>query len=242
MKLIVLDTETTGIDVKQGNRIIEIGCVEIENRRLTGRHYHQYIQPHRKSEDGALAVHGITEEFLADKPVFSQIANEFYDFIKGANLVIHNAPFDVGFINAEFNKLSPKIPPVADYCEIIDSLIMARQKHPGQKNNLNALCKRYGVDNSQRDLHGALLDAEILADVYLLMTGGQTNLLLAGESGEDANGSGEKHESSIKRIAADCFRTPVIYASDNEIVLHEQKLTELDLAADGQSVWRSNQL
>jgi DNA polymerase-3 subunit epsilon len=240
MRQIVLDTETTGLEPKQGHRIIEIGCVEVENRRLTGRHYHQYICPQRDSDEGALAVHGITTEFLSDKPVFSQISKEFVEFIKGAQLIIHNAPFDLGFINHEFKMLKPAIPPVADYCDVIDTLVMARQKHPGQKNNLDALCKRYGVDNSQRDLHGALLDAEILADVYLLMTGGQTNLLLSEESREEANDSANNTSGSIKRLSRENFSTPVVFASEDELQRHEAKLLVLDKSAGGTCVWREN--
>ena len=174
MRQVVLDTETTGLEVCQGHRIIEIGCVEIVDRKLTGRHYHQYIKPERAIDQGALEVHGITEEFLADKPVFSRVADEFMDFIRGAELIIHNAPFDVGFIDAELKLIDADARLVASECKITDSLQLARAKHPGQRNNLDALCQRYAVDNSNRTLHGALLDAEILADVYLPMTGGQT--------------------------------------------------------------------
>ena len=176
MRQIVLDTETTGLETSQDHRIIEIGCVEMVNRKLTGRHYHQYINPERKVDEGAMEVHGITDEYLQDKPLFSAISSEFLDFLDGAELIIHNAPFDLGFINHELKKLGKKTPLLESSCRVIDTLGLARQKHPGQKNSLDALCKRYGVDNSQRDLHGALLDSEILADVYLLMTGGQVNL------------------------------------------------------------------
>lgn len=224
MRQIVLDTETTGLETSQGHRIIEIGCVELVNRKLTGRHYHQYIQPNRLVDEGAMEVHGITNEFLQDKPVFQQIAPEFLEFIQGAELVIHNAPFDVGFINHEFKLLNPPLPAVEQYCGVIDTLVMARQKHPGQKNNLDALCKRYGVDNSARDLHGALLDAEILADVYLFMTGGQTNLLLGAESSES---SGASQVTGVKRLAADRMALPVISAQGKELELHDSKLQQL---------------
>ena len=167
MRQIVLDTETTGLETSQDHRIIEIGCVEMVNRKLTGRHYHQYINPERKVDEGAMEVHGITDEYLQDKPLFSAISSEFLDFLDGAELIIHNAPFDLGFINHELKKLGKKTPLLESSCRVIDTLGLARQKHPGQKNSLDALCKRYGVDNSQRDLHGALLDSEILADVYL---------------------------------------------------------------------------
>ena len=192
MRQIVLDTETTGIDPNDGHRIIEIGCVELVGRKLTGRHFHRYINPEREVEAGAIEVHGITNEMLADKPLFSAVAEEFLDFVRGAELVIHNAPFDVGFLDMELARLPGRQPKLAEICGVVDTLVMARQKHPGQRNSLDALCQRYYVDNSQRDLHGALLDAEILADVYLIMTGGQTNLALAGE---DGNEGGQGHSA-----------------------------------------------
>jgi DNA polymerase-3 subunit epsilon len=175
MRQIVLDTETTGLDPLQGHRVIEIGCLELVNRRLTGRQFHVYLNPEREVEHGAFKVHGISDEFLADKPLFHQISDEFMAFIKGSELIIHNAPFDIGFLKAELQRISwPK--PIHDYCEVLDTLVLAKQKHPGQRNNLDALCKRYGVNNSNRELHGALLDAELLAFVYLAMTGGQIDL------------------------------------------------------------------
>src|SRR6056300_190974 len=185
MRQIVLDTETTGLETSLGHRIIEIGCVEVVNRRLTGNHYHQYINPEREIDSGAFEVHGISNQFLADKPVFASVVDEFMAFIDGAELVIHNAPFDVGFINHELRLNASKFRRVEDYCGVIDTLAMARQKHPGQRVTLDALCKRYAVDNSARTLHGALLDAEILADVYLLMTGGQTNLFGGNSNSDD---------------------------------------------------------
>jgi DNA polymerase-3 subunit epsilon len=197
MRQIVLDTETTGIDPNEGHRIIEIGCVELVERALTGRNYHVYVNPGRQVEAEAVAIHGITNEFLADKPLFAVVADEFFEFIRGAELVIHNAAFDVGFMDAEFGRLDGGRK-TAEHCGIVDTLAIARKRHPGQKNNLNALCKRYGVDNSNRELHGALLDAEILADVYLLLTGGQTALLLDSGSGEGAYGDG------IRRVQAAC--------------------------------------
>lgn len=193
MRQIVLDTETTGLEPQLGHRIIEIGCVELINRKLTGRHYHQYINPEREVDQGAMEVHGITNEFLVDKPRFKAIVGEFWDFIRGAELVIHNAAFDIGFLNHEFARLN--MAPVTTECGVLDTLFMARQKHPGQKNSLDALCKRYGVDNSHRDLHGALLDAEILADVYLLMTGGQTAL----ELGSDNQASTQRSEGPVSQ-------------------------------------------
>lgn len=226
MRQIVLDTETTGLEPSQGHRIIEIGCVEMINRRLTGRHYHQYIQPQREVDEGAIEVHGITNEFLADKPVFDKIVDEFFEFVEGAELVIHNAAFDIGFINHEFRLLKREIPAIDSVCSVVDSLALARRKHPGQKNNLDALCKRYGVDNSQRDLHGALLDAEILADVYLLLTGGQTNLLLGAESSSSGGGE-EEGSSEIRRVASGRKPLPVIMASQEELSKHQAMLKQM---------------
>ncbi len=237
MRQVVLDTETTGLEPSQGHRIIEIGCVELEGRKLTGRHYHQYINPDREVDAGAMEVHGITNEFLADKPRFEQIYTDFLDFIKGAELVIHNAPFDIGFIDHEFKLLGAKSPGVvADYCSVIDSLVMARQKHPGQRNSLDALCQRYEVDNSQRDLHGALLDSEILADVYLFMTGGQTNLQLSAEDSGDTEGG--TVGSVIRRLAADRPALKIVQADASELAAHEERLLEVDKASDGGTVWR----
>lgn len=233
MRQIVLDTETTGLEPQQGHRIIEIGCVEVIDRKLTGRHFHQYINPEREVEEGAIEVHGITNEFLADKPVFKAIAEEFWEFIRGAELVIHNAPFDVGFINHEFGMLARK--PLATECGVLDTLALARQKHPGQKNSLDALCKRYGVDNSQRDLHGALLDAEILADVYLLMTGGQTALELANEAAGSSN-SAERSTGVVKLNRIPGSLT-VVRATQEELVAHQAKLEAIDKASGGACIW-----
>ncbi len=224
MRQIVLDTETTGIDPKSGHRIIEIGCVELVNRKLTGRHYHEYINPQRIVEDEAIEVHGITNEFLVDKPVFSHVADSFLEFIRGAELIIHNAPFDVGFIDHEFMLLGQGHGKVYDHCSVIDTLVMARDKHPGQRNSLDALCKRYDVDNSGRVLHGALLDSEILADVYLMMTGGQTMLSLGAESEESAGGA---HSAAIRRLDSSRAALQVVAASAEELQLHEQKLDNL---------------
>ncbi|MEJ8567609.1 DNA polymerase III subunit epsilon [Elongatibacter sediminis] len=179
---VVLDTETTGLEVTQGHRIIEIGGVELIDRKLTGRHFHEYINPQRDIEEGALEVHGITLEFLADKPLFAEIAEPFVDFIRGAELIIHNAAFDIGFIDAELALLNDSPGRIVDFATVLDSLELARDLHPGQRNNLDALCKRYEVDDSSRTLHGALLDAELLADVYLAMTGGQEDLGLSFEA------------------------------------------------------------
>jgi DNA polymerase-3 subunit epsilon len=232
MRQIVLDTETTGIDPKEGHRIIEIGCVEVVNRRLTGNHFHVYINPGRHIEQEAIEVHGITNEFLADKPTFSQVAQEFVNFIKGAQLVIHNAPFDVGFMDHEFGmEASTKGVITNQICDVLDTLTLARQMHPGQKNNLDALCKRYGIDNSHRTLHGALLDAEILADVYLLMTGGQTKLKLASSSGSDAE------STAIRRIQRSANKLKVIKATADEITQHEARLDIVEKAG-GKCLWR----
>ena len=241
MRQVVLDTETTGLDPKSGHRIIEIGCVELINRKLTGRHYHQYINPERQVDDGAIEVHGITNEFLQDKPVFSQIADDFMAFCDGAELVIHNAPFDVGFIDAELKRLqNPRWQRVVSHCGVLDTLALAREKHPGQKNNLDALCKRYFVDNSQRDLHGALLDAEILADLYLVMTGGQTDLALAGADSDDEENPGtarvETEAGGIRRLSADRQPLPVIRASAEELEAHESMLAVLEKSA-GKHLW-----
>ena len=185
MRQVVLDTETTGLETSKGHRIIEIGCVELIDRRITDKHWHFYINPEREIDAGAFAVHGISNESLQDKPLFSDLAQDFVDYIKGAELIIHNAIFDVGFLDNEFAKLDGEITRINSICGVLDTLVMARQKHPGQKNNLDALCRRYYIDNSQRSLHGALLDARILADVYLAMTGGQTALSLDDDSGQE---------------------------------------------------------
>ncbi len=189
MRQIVLDTETTGLDPVSGDRVIEIGAVELVDRKLTGNHFHEYLQPDRDVPEEAVAVHGITNEFLRDKPRFADVADAFFDYIRGAELVIHNSDFDMGFLNHEYRLLKSSCAPLEDHCGVLDTLRLARQKHPGQRNTLDALCKRYGVDNQQRTLHGALLDAEILADVYLFMTGGQTMLSLGAQSNEQGSTS-----------------------------------------------------
>jgi len=231
MRQVVLDTETTGLEPKQGHRIIEIGCVEVIDRKLTGNHYHQYINPQREIDSGAIEVHGITNEFLVDKPVFKDIAAEFLEFVKGAELVIHNAPFDVGFINHEFAMLAGNYGKIEESCGILDTLAMARKKHPGQRNSLDALCKRYGIDNSMRDLHGALLDSEILADVYLIMTGGQTMLSLGGDSGEG-------DVTKTKRLSAGRAALKVIRASELELADHEKRLDAIGKKSDD-IIWRA---
>jgi DNA polymerase-3 subunit epsilon len=187
MRQIVLDTETTGLEVSLGHRVIEIGCVELVNRRVTGNHWHYYFNPEREIDAGAYEVHGISNEFLQDKHRFADLASDFHEYVRGAELIIHNASFDLGFLNHELGLLTPPLEPLEAVCGVLDTLLLARQKHPGQKNNLDALCKRYDIDNSQRSLHGALLDARILADVYLVMTGGQTSLGLDVEQGSEAS-------------------------------------------------------
>jgi DNA polymerase-3 subunit epsilon len=234
MRQVILDTETTGIDPKQGHRIIEIGCVEMIGRKLTKRHFHVYINPDREVEEEAFRVHGISNEYLADKPRFHEIAKEFFEFIKGAELIIHNAPFDIGFMDHEFARVGG-YPKTAEVCGVFDSLVYARKKHPGQKNNLNILCRRYGIDNSHRELHGALLDAEILADVYLLMTGGQTSLGLTNNSDSDFKQEGELGE--IRRFSPDRPALKIIRASEDELKAHEERLDLIDKKS-GQSLWR----
>jgi len=233
MRQIVLDTETTGLEPSDGHRIIEIGCVELVNRRLTGNTYHQYINPDRTIDAGAIEVHGITNESLADKPRFSEIVDEFITFTRDAELIIHNAPFDVGFINHEFSLLDKSPGTVTDYCTVLDTLTLARRMHPGQRNSLDALCRRYEIDNSRRELHGALLDAEILADVYLIMTGGQVSLSLDGQV--DQHG---ERQSTLRRLDADRRPLKVVTATPEEGEAHNARLDALDKACDGGSVWR----
>ena len=231
-RIVVLDTETTGLNPQEGHRIIEIGCVELINRRLSGKRFHVYINPGRLIDAGAIDVHGISNEFLEDKPYFEAIADDFIAFIRGAELVIHNAPFDVGFINHEFSLLDGCEASVEDYCGVFDTLSYARKKHPGQRNSLDALCKRYGVDNSHRELHGALLDAEILADVFLLMTGGQASLLDDGQSGIAEQESAKK----TVRIFSDRPSLTVIRCNEAELQAHEQRLQAIEKASGG-CVW-----
>ncbi len=207
MRQVVLDTETTGLEPNDGHRVIEIGCVEMENRRLTGNSLHLYLNPEREIDAGALAVHGISSEFLADKPTFDKVVDEFLAFVDGAELVIHNAPFDVGFLNHELRRLGTRYGTIEQRCGVLDTLVMARQKHPGQKNSLDALCRRYFVENGHRELHGALLDAEILADVYLAMTGGQTRLFSGGNDSSERGGGAAAE--TIRRLIAD--RAPFVW-------------------------------
>ncbi|PHM64907.1 DNA polymerase III PolC [Xenorhabdus stockiae] len=235
---IVLDTETTGMNKLgvhyEGHNIIEVGAVEVINRRLTGRHFHIYIKPDRLVDPEAFEVHGISDEFLQGKPVFADIADEFIEFIRGAELIIHNATFDIGFMDYEFSKLNRGIPPTAEFCTITDSLTMARKLFPGKRNNLDALCDRYHIDNAKRTLHGALLDAEILADVYLAMTGGQTSLAFSME-GETSNNA---QVAEIQKITRPQAGLKIIYASDEELLQHESRL-DLVEKKGGSCLWRT---
>jgi len=231
---VVLDTETTGLSTADDHRIIEIGCVEVVNRRLTGQTYHQYINPHREIDAGALEVHGITQEFLADKPKFADVADDFMQFIEGAELIIHNAAFDVGFLDHELAKIKSEKRRIKDVSTVLDTLKLARDKHPGQKNNLDALCRRYDVNNSNRELHGALLDSEILADVYLAMTGGQVSLSLAAEPATAGDTKSSNSETVQKK---DRGPLRVIKANDDELKAHEENLQLLDKKSGGECVW-----
>lgn len=230
MRQVVLDTETTGINPKLGNRVIEIGCVELVDRKLTGNNFHRYINPDRESEEGALNVHGLTTEFLADKPRFHEIAEELRDYIRGAEVIIHNAPFDLGFLNHEFRAL--KLPSFDEHIGgVIDTLVQAKELRPGKRNSLDALCDFYGISNAHRKLHGALLDAELLADVYLAMTRGQNSLGMDIE--EEVVGAGLQ----LEQVAlAEIF---VLRASDDELAAHEDLLNGLDKAVKGTCVWRA---
>lgn len=233
MRQVILDTETTGLEPELGHRIIEIGCIEVVARRRTGKVFHRYLRPEREIDVGALQVHGITAEFLQGQPRFEDIASELLEFIQGAELVIHNAPFDLAFLDAELGRLPEPRGRVTDHCQVLDTLQLARQMHPGQRNGLDALCKRYSVDNSHRDLHGALLDAELLLDVYLAMTGGQGALTLD-----------EAEEATVQRKAPRRARRPrgelvVLRATAEELAAHELRLAALDKASGGKSAWRA---
>lgn len=235
---IVLDTETTGMNMVgvhyEGHRIIEIGAVEVINRRLTGNNFHVYLKPDRLVDPEAFGVHGISDEFLMDKPDFAQVADEFLDYIRGAELVIHNASFDIGFMDYEFSKLNRGIDKTETFCEITDSLLMARKMFPGKRNSLDALCSRYDIDNAKRTLHGALLDAEILADVFLAMTGGQTMLTFASESERMQQEEGTVVHREVRRAG----RLRVIRASDDEVAAHESRL-DLVMKKGGSCLWRA---
>jgi DNA polymerase-3 subunit epsilon len=233
MRQIVLDTETTGLEVEQAHRIIEIGCVEIFNRRLTGKTFHRYLNPERDIEQGAESVHGLTRERLLKEPTFLQVHLELLEFIRDAELIIHNAPFDVAFLNAELGRSEEKTR-IESLCRVLDTLALARQMHPGQRNNLDALCKRYSVDNSHREYHGALLDARILAEVYLAMTGGQGSLILSAESDMVRSGT----RLIVPSETATEIRIVVVQADEEESGAHEHILALLDKASAGKTVWR----
>ncbi|WP_312950427.1 DNA polymerase III subunit epsilon [Superficieibacter sp.] len=235
---IVLDTETTGMNQLgvhyEGHKIIEIGAVEVINRRLTGNNFHVYLKPDRLIDPEAFGVHGIADEFLLDKPVFGDVVDEFLDYIRGAELVIHNASFDIGFMDYEFSKLNRGIPKTDTFCKVTDSLALARRMFPGKRNSLDALCSRYEIDNSKRTLHGALLDAQILADVYLAMTGGQTSIAFSME-GENQQ---QQMDTGIKRVVRAASKLRVIAASDEEMMAHESRL-DLVQKKGGSCLWRA---
>jgi DNA polymerase-3 subunit epsilon len=232
MRQIVLDTETTGLNPRTGDRVIEIGCVELLNRRLTGNNFHRYINPERDSEEGALAVHGLTTAFLSDKPKFAEIFDELREYIRGAQVIIHNAPFDLGFLDAEY-KLLGKGAFSGDIAGVIDTLVQAKEMYPGKRNSLDALCDRYGISNAHRTLHGALLDSELLAEVYLAMTRGQNSFSIdLGAGHEDADGSGAALE--LLPLAEIVVRA----ASADELAEHELLLNSLDKDAKGACIWR----
>ena len=230
MRQVFLDTETTGMSPESGDRVIEIGCVEMLNRRLSGRNLHFYLNPERRSHDDALKVHGLTDEFLADKPLFASVADELLEFVDGAEIVIHNAAFDVGFLNEELRRLGrPKFPGFAR--QITDSLSMAREMFPGKANSLDALCRRLEVDNSNRALHGALLDAGLLAEVYIRMTRGQNSLAIEG-------GETSAAQAALEAVDFGMLDLPVLCATEAEAAAHAVVLGELDKASDGKTVWR----
>lgn len=233
MRQVVLDTETTGLEVRQGHRLIEIACVELVERRLSGRHYQTYLNPERAIDEGARQVTGIEDEFLLDKPRFGDVVDAFLAFIDGAELIIHNAGFDVGFLDAELARAGEGYGRIADRCQVLDTLALARERYPGQRNSLDALCKRLGVDNSARDLHGGLIDAQLLAEVYLAMTSGQAALDFAFEDAAENAGA------AIQRPVALARRPRVLRADANELAAHQRRLDALDQSAgEGGSVWR----
>ena len=231
MRQIILDTETTGLNPKSGDRIIEIGCVELVSRRPTGRHFHRYLNPEREIDEGAVAVHGLTLAKLSREPRFADVVHELLDFLADAELIIHNAAFDVGFLNAELSKVGTDLGPIEQRCRVLDTLLLAREMHPGQRNSLDALCKRYGVDNSKRELHGALLDARILADVYLAMTGGQSALALT----ESSQAKKVMVSAPLQRPAG---TLRVIRAAADEISAHEAMVERIAKASDGKAIFR----
>ena len=236
MRQVVLDTETTGLEPGEGHRIIEIGCIEIVDRRITRNSFHTYVNPEREVDPGALEVHGIDNRFLKDKPRFAEVAGGFLEFVQGAELVIHNAPFDVGFINNELHKMQSAVTDIGSICAVRDTLEMARRQHPGQKNSLDALCKRYSVDNSGREYHGALLDAQLLAEVYLAMTGGQAALVLDADAAPGAFGA-----TRTRRIDRGTLTLKVLHASPEERAAHTSKLEEIAKISGGHCLWQETE-
>lgn len=233
MRQILLDTETTGLEPSDGHRLIEVGCVEVIKRRITSNTFHRYLNPGRSVDEGAESVHGLSNSFLADKERFADIAAEFIAYIRDAEVIIHNAPFDVGFIDHELRLLGKRWGRLEDYCTVTDSLTMARRMHPGQRCSLDALCKRYNVDSSRRELHGALLDAELLAGVYLAMTGGQASLALGSNSETDIAAS-----EQVRALPIDRTRLPVPPLSEGELAAHEHLLRRIEQSCGGQALWR----
>lgn len=238
MRQIVLDTETTGLEAAAGHRIIEVGAVEFENRRATGRTFHRYVNPQRAVDPGALEVHGIDNDFLKDQPVFADIADELVEFLTGAELVIHNADFDVGFINHELDRLAHLPDDICKHCGVLDTLKLARRMHPGQRNNLDALAKRYQVDNSRRELHGALLDAQILAEVYLAMTGGQASLMLDAATQTTSTAG----DASAQKVDRSGLSLAVIRADADEVSAHEAFLARIQEESGAAAVWKTSEI
>lgn len=237
MRQIVLDTETTGLDTKSGHRVIEIGATEIVNRRLTGRVFHRYLNPDRAIDEGAIAVHGIRNEQLVNEPRFPDVANELMEFLAGAELVIHNASFDIGFLDNELRLMKHAQPELRKHCDVLDTLTLARERHPGQRNTLDALCKRYYIDNSKRDLHGALLDANLLAEVYLAMTGGQSSL---GLEAEDASVVEERQTARLVSAEVSA-KLKVFQVSADDITMHDKMMQKIQSRCDGEPVWLRSQ-
>ena len=235
MRQIVLDTETTGLEPSLGHRIIEIGCVEMINRRTSGKTFQHYLNPQREIDPGAQEIHGLSNEFLEDKPLFADIADEFLEFVSGAELIIHNAPFDIGFLNKEL-ELAAHDQRIEDICQVLDTLVLARSMHPGQRNSLDALCKRYRIDNANRELHGALLDARILVDVYLSMTGGQAALSLDGTGQPGQTGMTGQHATAAK-IDRTGLKLVVVKANDEELAAHEACLETIETASENGCLW-----
>ena len=234
MRQVFLDTETTGLSPDNGDRLVELGCVEMVNRRLTGRNLHFYLNPQRPNSEEAVRVHGLTDEFLADKPLFATVAEEFIEYLRGAEVIIHNAAFDVGFLDAEFRRVHrPGVATLA--CGIVDTLAMAREAYPGKANSLDALCRRLEVDNSKRTLHGALLDAELLAEVYIRMTRGQNSLVIEAESNVQEGAGPAEADLSLDLSS---FVLPVIAPEPNELAAHEAMLADLDKTSGGKTLWR----